>query len=538
MKIARYMTRTCTLVLLATIALSLPGQTTTWGPAVDGVQFGLVIDADAFSLRCDLLVRYQGRREQGSANSKYRAEIRYESLGECYVVEPVTMRYVPDEDIFRGSAAGPMRIFDMHRVLKPEDTQVLDRFIIPRMQRTWDEECHLLNEWPDALEIVVSNVFVNGREEPTELSTGRVPIRYCERENFAKRQQRAEARFFDQLLKLQSPDITELCIQLVQDTMQDELVRGESMRYLSGLNTETARDVLYAQCLLPDPQRSDLLNHFFDTGDPRAGALFERYAHHPDPEIKRDVAYGIGAFADERYFDLLKPMRTASDRWVRKAAVEALQFFDTDASRHLLQESLLDRDLGVRTQAVRGLAKVGDRKSMHHLANSERSFGACRSLFRASVVVQPLQGTPVLSQEVEIKNITRIVELEMPELVPLRDTVRFDEAIRREQWAVVDRQVRRLVRNNGRSRKTLTAFGTRWSNGLARIPAYLNQQPGVRLCILIHARTNEMQLVVEYVEGTGRRNRVYSLAFTGRMPDAMVMPYPGAKGRWKVAGVN
>ncbi len=39
MKIARYMTRTCTLVLLATIALSLPGQTTTWGPAVDGVQF-------------------------------------------------------------------------------------------------------------------------------------------------------------------------------------------------------------------------------------------------------------------------------------------------------------------------------------------------------------------------------------------------------------------------------------------------------------------------------------------------------------------
>ena len=146
--------------------------------------------------------------------------------------------------------------------------------------------------------------------------------------------------------------------------------------------------------------------------------------------------------------------------------------------------------------------------------------------------------TPVLSQEVEIKKITRVVELEMPELVPLRDTVRFDQAIRREQWAEVDRQVRRLVKDNGRSRKTSTAFGTRRIDGLARIPAHLNQQPGVRLCILIHARTDELQLVVEYAEGTGRRNRVYSLAFTGLMPNEARVPYPGTKGRWKVLRVK
>lgn len=47
----------------------------------------------------------------------------------------------------------------------------------------------------------------------------------------------------------------------------------------------------------------------------------------------------------------------------------ALQFFDTDASRGLLCESLLDGDLEVRTQAVRGLSKVGDERSLHYLAN-------------------------------------------------------------------------------------------------------------------------------------------------------------------------
>jgi hypothetical protein len=254
-------------------------------------------------------------------------------------------------------------------VLKPGEELVMDRFIIPRMQRTWDEECYRLNDWPDALEVVVDNVLIHDRTEPTAMSTGRAPIRYCERENFAKDQQIAEARFFDLLLKLQSPDITALCIRLVQDSVQDELVRGEAMLHLAQLNTDTARDVLYAQCLLPDPQLSELLDHFFDTGDPRAGELFRRYARHHDLGIQRDVAYGIGTYADERYFDLLKPMRTANDRWVRESAVYALQFFDTDASRGLLCESLLDGDLGVRTQAVRGLAQVGNERALHCLAN-------------------------------------------------------------------------------------------------------------------------------------------------------------------------
>ncbi|MBK9147825.1 MAG: HEAT repeat domain-containing protein [Flavobacteriales bacterium] len=340
-----------------------------WGPEVDGVQFGLVLDADAFSVKCDLLVRYQGKRETGSVNAEFRTEVRYESLGECYRVEPATMHYVPDEVILRGSAGGWWPKVDLGRVLKPGEELLMQRFIIPRLQHTWDEECYRLNEWPDALEVVVDNVLIHDRTVPTAMSTGRAPIRYCERENFAKRQQIAEARFFDQLLKLESPDITALCIRLVQDTVQDELVRGEAMLHLAELNTDTARDVLYAQCLQPDPQLSSLLDHYFDTGDPRAGELFHRYSRHRDPEIQRDVAYGIGAYADERYFDLLKPLRTSPDRWVREAAVDALQFFDTDDSRGLLYKSLLDSDLGVRTQAVRGLAEVGNERSLHDLAN-------------------------------------------------------------------------------------------------------------------------------------------------------------------------
>lgn len=341
-----------------------------WGTAVNGVQFGLLLEADAFSVKCDLLVRYQGKREAGMVNTKVQTEVYYESLGECYRVEPSTMHYLPDEVILRGSAGGGWwRNVDMGRVLRPGEELLMERFIVPRLQRTWNEECYRLNEWPDALEVVVNSVLVHDRTEPTSMSTGRTPIRYCERENFAKDQQIAEARFFDLLLKLQSPDITALCIGLVQDTVQDELVRGEAMLYLSQLNTDTARDVLYAQCLLPDPRLSDLLDHFFDTGDPRAGEIFRRYAQHHDPVIQRDVAYGIGTYADEQYFDLLKPMRTAHDRWVRKSAVYALQFFDTDAARDLLCESLLDGDLGVRTQAVRGLTQVGNERSLHYLAN-------------------------------------------------------------------------------------------------------------------------------------------------------------------------
>lgn len=364
------MTRYCIVLAGMCLALATHGQTPTWGPEEDGVQFGLLLEADAFSVKCDLLVRYQGKREAGMVNTKVRTEVYYESLGECYRVEPSSPHYVPDEVILWGPAGGGWwRNMDLGRELRPGEELLIERFIVPRLQRTWDEECYRLNEWPDALEVVVNNVLVHDRTEPTSMSTGRAPIRYCERENVAKDQQIAEARFFDLLLKLQSPDITALCIGLVRDTVQDELVRGEAMLHLAQLNTDTARDVLFAQCLLPDPQLSDLLNHFFDTGDPRAGELFRRYATHPDTDIQRDIAYGIGTYADEQYFDLLNPMRTADDRWVRKSAVYAMQFFDTDASRGLLCESLLDGDLEVRTQAVRGLSKVGNERSLHYLAN-------------------------------------------------------------------------------------------------------------------------------------------------------------------------
>ncbi len=146
--------------------------------------------------------------------------------------------------------------------------------------------------------------------------------------------------------------------------------------------------------------------------------------------------------------------------------------------------------------------------------------------------------TPVLSQEEEIEKIARVVDLEMPALVPLRDTVGFDDAILRMNWADTDRQVRRLVKDNGRSRKTSTVLGTRWVTGLRCIPVYLMQQPGVLLCLLIHGRSEELQLVVEYAEGTGRKNRVYSLKFTGTIPEATMVPYPGTKGRWKVVAVK
>lgn len=146
--------------------------------------------------------------------------------------------------------------------------------------------------------------------------------------------------------------------------------------------------------------------------------------------------------------------------------------------------------------------------------------------------------TPALSQELAIEKLERTVEFEMPALVPLRDSIAFGQAIRREQWATADRHVRWLVKKNGRSRKMPFAQSMRWTSGLGRIPAYLSQQPGVLLCILTSGRTNRMQLVVEYAEGVGRQNRVYTLEFTGTIQEETAVPYPGVKGRWKVAGVR
>jgi hypothetical protein len=94
------------------------------------------------------------------------------------------------------------------------------------------------------------------------------------------------------------------------------------------------------------------------------------------------------------------------------------------------------------------------------------------------------------------------------------------------------------MKKNGRSRKMPFGQSMRWASGLGRIPAYLSQQPGILSCILTSGRTDKMQLVVEYAEGTGRRNRVYTLEFTGTIPQQITVPYPGVKGRWKVKQVR
>lgn len=142
------------------------------------------------------------------------------------------------------------------------------------------------------------------------------------------------------------------------------------------------------------------------------------------------------------------------------------------------------------------------------------------------------------AQEPSVVVTSRIVdELAVP-VVPLRDSTAFQAAIAAGDQPAMDRHIRHLVRDNGRARKVTTAHGERWVTGLSGLPPHLMAQPGVRRCLLLNGQLGELLLIVEFQVNGVRRDRIHTLHFTGRPPDESVVPNKGAKGRWKVLGVE
>lgn len=118
-------------------------------------------------------------------------------------------------------------------------------------------------------------------------------------------------------------------------------------------------------------------------GNPSAIPLILPFSFHPDADVRFDLAFALGCFADDkRSVSTLLKLMTDRDSEVRDWAtfgMGVLGDFDSPEIREALVQNLSDSDEDVREEAMVGLAKRKDPRSlpelMNALANKEPSIG-------------------------------------------------------------------------------------------------------------------------------------------------------------------
>lgn len=356
----------CICVLLLW-TLNLAAQPGEWGKKVKGVQFGLVITDSGYGLQGELYARNASSRKKIFINQEWQMKIFYQLGDSRYEAQPATLKYIQEEIRFRSAAGGNKNFLQFTQLLPKDEAVLLRSFLISKPQWVADDPCYQLEDRKDELEVEIVDLFTTESTDTLQASTGPVHVPYCQELGFCEAQQKGTAKLFQSLLKVDSPEILELCLDIAQDQEQDEYVRNMATRYLAEVNTPLTRDVLYRQCLREEVLFSDVLDDFLSTRDPRSGEMFEKFWDHEEERIQTIVAWHIGDHQDEAHFDLLEKLMESPHRWTRHTAVEAMQNFTSDEARNALYRSLKDPDLGVRTMAVRGVGEIGDESSLPFL---------------------------------------------------------------------------------------------------------------------------------------------------------------------------
>ncbi|MGI9190128.1 MAG: HEAT repeat domain-containing protein [Longimicrobiaceae bacterium] len=95
----------------------------------------------------------------------------------------------------------------------------------------------------------------------------------------------------------------------------------------------------------------------------------ERTAQHPDPRVRRETAYALAKFEDQRAVATLIGLCSDDAAAVRGAAVLGLGLSGSrEAVRPLLERLEAERDGGVETEVVRALGRLGDLRAIDALA--------------------------------------------------------------------------------------------------------------------------------------------------------------------------
>ncbi|HEY2468691.1 MAG TPA: HEAT repeat domain-containing protein [Terracidiphilus sp.] len=113
---------------------------------------------------------------------------------------------------------------------------------------------------------------------------------------------------------------------------------------------------------------SSVLAAFGHLGNPSAIPLILPFSYHPDTDVRFDLAFALGCFADDkRTVSSLIKLMTDKDSEVRDWATFGLGVlgdFDSPEIRDALFGNLSDQDEDVREEAMVGLAKRKDLRSL------------------------------------------------------------------------------------------------------------------------------------------------------------------------------
>lgn len=348
-------------LLLSRVAAAQP---TEWGPKHNGVHFGLVLKDGAYGVLCEVYAEYTGPKKDHRIGLKREVSFEVAVFDQRYQAVPARQVPVLDSAVFRGWHAGPPKEWDLGMLLKRNEPALVAHYVIQRPEISWDRDCYSLREWQHMVQAKLVFPHWGGAYDSLRTRTAAVRIPYCEEANAAREHHEKMARFFQLLTAEQNPHTLALCIAMVQDPTQDRDLRHAAMHHLADVNTQAARDVLYIQCLTDDPELPYLLDHLFRTRDPRGLELFDRYGKSADETMQVYIASGIGQYRSTAHLPILRRILQHGTRWARGVAVEACQYINDEGARRILYEALHDADLGVRTDAVRYLAIIGNERSL------------------------------------------------------------------------------------------------------------------------------------------------------------------------------
>ena len=142
------------------------------------------------------------------------------------------------------------------------------------------------------------------------------------------------------------------------------LFADESFKVLTGM-LESETDPVPLSAVLA------ALGHL---GNPAAIPMILPFSYHPDPDVRFDLAFALGCFAkDKRTVSTLLKLMTDQDSEVRDWSTFALGVlgdFDSREIRDALFHNLKDSDEDVREEAMVGLAKRKDLRSLQGVMNA------------------------------------------------------------------------------------------------------------------------------------------------------------------------
>lgn len=339
-------------------------QPASWGEAVRGIQFGLVVKEDRYSYLYEVYVRCQDPgAEVIYMSRKQEYSFFISRYGDTYEVKETRHKNLttPQSDGLRIYG----KVYDRGWPVRCGDEYLINSYVIPKILAKEFPCKHWLDVPPDTAYFKVSTLLPNISSDTAIYYSNKALIPYCPDKKNKAEAYNDKGRFLDIMINHPNGTPLEVASKIASDTLEDELFRGIAGHLLANINSEESRQVLWGICSNPrDKDLRDMISCFFDTGDIRYRELIDRYHDHPDDEVQQEIAWAIGHFKSKEHFPILLDYAGCEVRYTRRIATQSLKYFDNKASRKALHLRLTDTDFMIRSDAVYSLLEVGDKSSI------------------------------------------------------------------------------------------------------------------------------------------------------------------------------